>query len=333
MRKILLTIAILIVYNNVFATIFTCSNANPNPGTYDFYWAMNTANVDDTIYVSGSVFSYGNATIDKDVVIIGTGHNPQKQNPLKSHFDRLLITTNGSGARLENLEVDVIITHPNLFFKAYACKIATLRLTNTNVNPTLSACVVTDSIYFSDPVSTLKVYNSLLCCPIEVYNLDGNDYLYNNVFIGTGNFIKCNNTNDGNAIIRNNIFYGKVPNITGGTLTGTGIGSFTHNVSYLNSFPDDDGNNIVGNPLFNNVPIGTASFNPTHDYHLQASSPALTPGDGASERGLFAAVYGYRIFRPTGEASIPLIKTMSITPTTVLSGQSIQVNFSSKVNP
>lgn len=69
------------------ATVRTVNNNFSGPGqftTIDAAIAASSDAVMDTILVAGSSNLYGAFTITKRVCIIGTGWNPQKQNPLRS---------------------------------------------------------------------------------------------------------------------------------------------------------------------------------------------------------------------------------------------------------
>ena len=56
------------------ATILTVNNNNPSPGQYsDLQVAIDAANAGDTLLIHRSPTSYGNATITKQLTLIGEG--------------------------------------------------------------------------------------------------------------------------------------------------------------------------------------------------------------------------------------------------------------------
>ena len=88
-KHIIILIAAIIISCVANATVRTLNNNNPTPGQYNAWIFVQAASSPgDTVYVSGSLLSYGDITVTVfNLTIIGTGHNPQKQNPLISQFD------------------------------------------------------------------------------------------------------------------------------------------------------------------------------------------------------------------------------------------------------
>ncbi|HMJ70334.1 MAG TPA: hypothetical protein VK508_15625 [Cyclobacteriaceae bacterium] len=77
-----------------FATVHTLCNMPYSPGQHTTFSAAHAAAAaGDTIYVHGSHFNYGNISVNKPLVIIGTGHNPDKQSPLVSLFETITVSS------------------------------------------------------------------------------------------------------------------------------------------------------------------------------------------------------------------------------------------------
>lgn len=337
MKKIFSTLAIIFAGTQLFATIRTCNNNNPSPGQYSTLTAAVTASVGfgDTIYLSGSPVSYGNITLSSPICIIGTGQNPSKQNPLISTIGNINVQAAAVASKLTGLEIG------NISIASTSSGTLNISRSTFNIFNVIQSAGLHVNIYssilkgafsFTNGATNLNLKNCIVTHYLDLSTFDENVSIRNCVFIGS--YIKFVSTisANGNAVIKNNIFYGPSPDadITVPPFVNQAI--YTHNISYLNTFPDDDGNNIVANPLFVNVPIGTTAYNPAHDYHLQATSPGvLNLGDDLTQRGIYGSILP-NTFSVTGMPGIPSIQTMSITPATVLSGQSIQVNFSSKTN-
>lgn len=335
MKKILSTLAIILVCNHVFATIRTCNNNNPSPGQYSsLAIAIGASSNGDTVYVSGSLSTYNDLTISTHITIIGTGYNPQKQNPLVSRLGKVTIQSNN--VFLIGLEIDSIKFNAG----SWECKVYNSLINNIKIDAVDSylgvfGSIIKNSCVLNNTNNYFFAINSIVYPQIQFLNTGVAVSFRNCIFLYPGNFMSCSGTYDPYEGCYNNIFYGSVADISGGTPnpSSTSKGNFHHNVSYPSSFPDDDGNNIVANPLFVNVPAPPVAFSLSHNFHLQPTSPALLNlGDNANQRGIYSTYYPDYIFRDNGIPAIPTIQTMSITPATVLSGQSIQVNFSSKVN-
>ena len=76
----------------------------------DLSVAISTAVIDDTLYVEGSVISYGSITLNKRLNLIGAGffiaaNDSTQALPNSSRLDRLVITASGSGSIISGIEV------------------------------------------------------------------------------------------------------------------------------------------------------------------------------------------------------------------------------------
>lgn len=338
MKKILSTLAIILAGTQVFAIIRTCNNNNPSPGQYStLASAVSVSNSGDTIYLSGSPTEYsfqGNTLTEGYLTFIGTGYNPQKQNANISKIAGF--TLDAPEAKLIGIQIsgteNIIIDFG--YLKLIRCNVNDI----TEVFPLGSTSdlriensIVRGEIDLQQNSNNVDINNSIIYGRISLKYFDSGDELINNVFLYNNGayFLSAGNIN-GFAIVKNNIFYGS-PNISFGGSSPNGQAVVTFNISNTYSFPDNDGNNIVSNPLFVNVPFPIVPFSYTHDFHLQPTSPALlNPGDDGLQRGIYGSSPP-KTFVATGMPGIPSIQTMSM-PSSVLSGQSIQVNFSSKTN-
>src|SRR5687767_1113102 len=95
MKRLFSLLALMVACSFSFATVRTLCNMSYCAGTYsDFNAAQAASSNGDTIYVQGSTIDYGSINITKSLTIIGTGHNPNKQNPVVSTFFNVLILTN-----------------------------------------------------------------------------------------------------------------------------------------------------------------------------------------------------------------------------------------------
>ena len=81
-----------------YGRILTVSNMPDSPGQYtsmnDVIGAV-ISGAGDTIYVHGSPINYGTVFLSRDnIVVIGTGHNPDKQFPYVTTFTEIFVTGN-----------------------------------------------------------------------------------------------------------------------------------------------------------------------------------------------------------------------------------------------
>ncbi|MEO0310600.1 MAG: hypothetical protein RIQ89_257 [Bacteroidota bacterium] len=333
MKKILTTIIVLLTSAQLFATIRTVSNNSNVLGQYpNLASAIGSSLNGDTVYISGSPVKHSAIAINKSVTIIGTGFNPQKQNPIVSTISFLSIST--GVVKLYGIEIDTL-----RFLSAMGeCEVHNCLLNNGYFDYDneikIFGSIIKNSLVFSSNAFDCDIYNSIIYPQIQLANASNAILdVYNSIFLFNGKFISATGVYKSSNDYKNCIFYGAIPEIDGGTPNLIGQGDFRYNLSFPNTFPDDDGNNIVANPLFVNVPSPPVLFNLTQNFHLQSGSPALLNTDiNGNQRGIYSTFWAEYIYRDNGIPPIPSIQTMNITPATVNSGQTITINFSSKTN-
>ena len=96
MKATLFLFALIIISACSFSAVLTVSNDPLTPAQYtDLQTAVNAASSGDSIYVSGSYNNYGNVNITKQLTLIGAGANPDKQNPLATNINQIVVNANG----------------------------------------------------------------------------------------------------------------------------------------------------------------------------------------------------------------------------------------------
>lgn len=357
--KYIIALAALLITSVANATVRTLNNNNPSPGQYTTYATAEAASaMNDTIYVSGSPISYGDITVNKyGLLIMGTGHNPQKQNPLVSKFGEITalvgnvrldgIVCNNIGIfqsigtvslNVSNSYIDSYITTGTNGFDAYLV----LHNNIIGVNPIVSQVIEVIVNNSSTPnTSSLKgdISNNIIGGHIIVgnYNLSlENDitdcYIYNNLFINTSfsnQLFKIKNFVNGT--FSNNIVLG-FPS-THGISSTSGVvceKNLVFPTSFSPALPNSTGT-IISNPLFAAYPCGTwnCEFDYAYDYHLSPASPGHNAGTDGTDIGPYGGPYG-ATFTTFGEPHIPQMKQMNM-PATVVSGQTFNVNVISTV--
>jgi len=332
MKRILTLLALLAsIYSN--ATVRTVNNNNPSPGQFSTFAAAHTAAVNgDTLYISGSPTNYGGATITKQLTIIGTGHNPDKQNPLVSTFSAINCNAGSANSKFIGINslVQPLITATPLSFEH--CKFVSGLLINITCTLVFKKCVFTAIALSSFGNFTVDVtFNNCILNSSIVASSTG-------IFAFTGSATNCLFL--GNAVISvisfangyvfsNNIFYGTSPQVGIGNSNSTMINNLSFNCpSNVFGGTTLSGNIVNSNPLFiNYVPAG---FHSTDNYLLQPASPGHNYGTDGKDIGLYGGIDGVN-FRMGGEPSIPQIRVMNVTPATVPSGGTISVNIISTV--
>ena len=363
--KITLPIIALLLSFSAFATVRTVSNDPNNPAQYSgIQAAITAANAGDTIYVepttvfiqNGAVqnvgSNYGAITINKRIVLMGSGYNPTKDYAYISTLSSISFDTSSavgsvsgaSGAVVSGFYIyGSITTSSNYNVAARANNITVQRcwitssitLPNCN-NTTIQQCVIQGASYYGNNTN-IALKNNIINAQIYA-NWEGsspvNFVIANNDFIGyttsgsTAAYSAFNSSGAilSNALIANNIFYAVDP-------TGAINSTFNNNITFAD--PNDNlpyGNNVgtgnqVGvNPTFVNYPTASANYSVTYDFHLAAGSPGAGAGTDKTDVG----IYGGIGFVPTGAPNIPYIEHFVISNSYISPGQNLNVSIEAK---
>jgi hypothetical protein len=336
------------------ATVITVSNTPNSPAQFtDLQLAINVANNGDTIYVSGSLVNYGVITIDKPLVLLGAGFNPQKEMPLVSQLTRVDILNTAEGSVIEGFIIinttgvlTLNCTSWQQYFAVYSstcvnnicirrCKIEG---GNANVSLTVggSDWLIENNIIHGIDVnnqSSSLIKNNL----ITYYVCNSNQptvTISNNLFINAANigFYDIYNTNTSitNAVISNNIFYGAAPvncinsifnkNLTFNTAQntlpyGTNIGA---------------GNIENQDPQFSTIQSLDYIFDFLDDYRLLPTSPGHNAGTDGTDIGPFGGFNPFPSSPIGGEPKIPQVKNMNINNTSLPLNGNLNINVKGK---
>lgn len=336
--KLLITFLAACSVLHASAIVRTVSNNPLNAGQYSTLSAAYTASsAGDTIYLQGSVTTYGDLDIKKRITLIGAGYIDSTIN-LWSTVGTLTIDSSSSGTKI-------------------------LGLIFTTLN---------NSNYYS----TDSVYIGRCCCTYQL-SFVGNYWIIENCILGTGTSISLNNSyTTFNCIIRNN-FINTIGgrsnnsgviidhNIIEGQLVSISYAYITNNVFYGSSFlfntyygsptvtncffennlsltpsilslpPTSNlgtGNLSVAFPVyqFNNT-LTTAQSYPTllgYDWHLLPTSIGHNAATDGTDIGMYGGVSPMPNF--TGATTIPQMTLMHINNTTVALDSNIHVHIKAR---
>ena len=328
-KHLFFTLVMVFFFSATNATIRTVSNYVNSPGQYfDFASAHAAANPGDTIYLHGSPYNYGSISISKQLVIIGTGHNPQKQAPLRSFLDYIYFYTGSSGTKIIGLDIYMTNTENQsinnveirlckfgyrIFLDEYYCNNWIIdgnvfSYTNDNINGSYGQ---------SGHRIRNNIFNGQL---VNLSNANGYHYIENNIFLGTIDAFY----NVSPAYANNNVFYRSNP---GGGANGI---TYSNNISYQcsnNTFPNGTNQTNV-DPQFTNFPNAGANFSYSYDFKINVASPAHFAGTDATDLGVYGGVGD---FEQNGIPRIPYIASFNISNPTVAPGGTLNVTFKSKI--
>jgi hypothetical protein len=348
MKRLFSLLVLMVACSCSFATVRTVCNMPYSPGQYtNFDDAYQASSNSDTIYVHGSSINYGSFYINKQLVIIGTGHNPAKQNPLVSSFLDLDLGTHG--IQLIGLRIRRVSSSGTL-----GCVVKKCRITGDGSNSLFSLFNVHSWLIEGN---ILESYNSTIECIHFGFSQSGNTVVQNNIFLSPGTKVFgiwnsaadrtyfLNNVFLGNTgseltfanvfycTIENNIFYQSIPD--GGSMF-LNNSTMNNNISVLSSdnvFYQPGANNFPNtNPLFVNYPGPQAIYDYDWDLSLQAGSAGHNTGTDGTDRGVYGGL-GFK-FTETGEPPIAEITAFTITsPTTIAPGGTLTISVTSKRVP
>jgi len=368
-----LILAILLFSFSAFATSRTVSNDPNNPAQYNnLQTAINAASAGDTIYIQATYVTiqggqvqnggsnYGNITVNKRLVLIGSGYNPNQDIAYVSTvgnvtFDTTTATvgvpaSGASGSVISGLIVWGSIGtsgNYNNTFRANNITIqrcwitSTVYMYNTN-NTVIQQNVMAGGNNNGGPsteignTTNIVIRNNIFAYQISTYPGSNpvNCIITNNNFIG---YVTSANTASyaafssyyatfTNAIITNNIFYAVDP-------TGVSNSTFNNNITFADANPTLPGSSNIGsgnlvntNPQFTSYPLGSAWYNTTQNFQLAAGSPGKNAGTDGTDIG----IYGGIGFVATGAPNVPYIEHFVISNSSISVGQNLNVTIEAK---
>lgn len=343
---------------NLFATQRTLSNDANRPAQFsNLQAAIDQSSNGDTIIVYSNTSNSTNYNSGgnhiyfyKQLYVIGEGMNNtivSLSSGANIYFNNLSNGSYFSGLRILS----------NLQFGG-----------NSSVsNITFDRCDISDEIYFSSPTQNINIKNCQVgICYLNHANVTNMNfdncifqqsyvhpqhliisYLNNLIFNGYSNSFNLQ------IKVKNSLFIGSTTsmfvNINGIELTncifykadpsGTVINSnFNNCLTYLcnnNNLPptgtgNTGANNVINqNPLFINFPALGGDFSWTHNYGLQAGSPADNTGTGGTDIGLTGGTYPLNQLKEYSK--LPVVTSLSLPNSSVPLNGTLQGNIKAKV--
>lgn len=334
----------ILMSNFLHASILTVSNDPAMPAQYDAIdLAITAANSGDTLYIHGSPDPYFSSAyqIDKPLVLIGPGKNPQKERPLLAFISG----QGGSGGTINLLAGSDGTQLIGLYIRSSIRNIG-----NVN-NILIQGCVVGGAISSSGTISganwvirdnVIRLEQGVVNPYAIIMNTMATNFLFENNVIGgiiregggaifRHNIFIQNQSGFGdtfsgvcsNNLMEDNVWYGVSP---GGCSSCT----FNHNITFgagNNNLPagsSGTGNLIGQDPDFVDASLTVVNYAwRTYDFRLITGSPGIGAGSSGDDIGL----YGNPSGTFGGSGNIPLIKSMSVDNSVVPAGGQLQLNL------
>lgn len=234
---------------------------------------------------SGGQFELTDVVID-NCVLTGTGYGYALTSD---------VYTNGGEIPITNLEVKNCDIRSVVHFQ----HVVTDLLIRNNL-------IRSDLTFDSSSPQSAIISNNIIYGDLRKDSQGDDLIIQNNNFIGQNGSNYAFATTMIDAIIANNIFYGRTPSLTaagGSTSANFQRNVFTNNLSYEtgnNELPpagggvgnSGDGNIDDQSPLFVDVPI-LNTWDATRDYFLDVGSPAIDGGSDGSDIGISGGTYPF----------------------------------------
>lgn len=318
MKNVILFLAISAISLCGFSTKYTLDNNPGAPADFtNITDAINGVADGDTLYVQPSPSSYGDLVINKRLVILGAGHNPEFT-ASRSEFANIAFY-NGSGesilkglyisnyARVVQYQTvpSVVLannyfTGQNVFGTEFGCSAPGWIFENNviySISNWLSIPGLTNSTIFRNNLFC-HVNSTLFYSVAPGVIFDHNTF----IFAGGSNVNGIFNSTTG-IVFTNNIVYVTAPSTASLDYYCSSC-TWENNMTYgINgSIPDLPGTNFNNvDPLFVNVPDNAANFLYTNDYNLTTDSPANNAGSDGTDIGLTGGIGSFNMngFDPT----------------------------------
>jgi len=357
---------------------------NFNAPTGDLIYATIQQAVDasipgDIIYIQPSPTKYGDASTYKRLHFKGIGFDLDKDQPHISHIGDITLinnvdnTQNASGSTIEGLQLDYVYINKSSGTPSFNlsdisvrnCYMSGMTAYIPTSNVEISDNRITSSLTFYEAMSNLIVRNNLMDNFLLLSGSPSSVVVSNNIIYGTlrkesqgdnlviqnNNFIGAKNSSAAfsvqmmDAIVANNIFYGRTPSISnsgGSTSTNFQRNIFTNNLSYEtgnDALPPSgggvdnsgDGNIMGSSPLFANVLL-LNTWSADYDFTLQGGSPAIDAGSDGTDIGISGGPYAD--FDPNFSLITTRLPTIQIfnTSTVINPGDNLEIRVQAKTN-
>jgi len=306
MKKISILFVILMASIAVNATIWRVNN-NPGITTYtSFSEAQSVAANGDTLYIEGSLVSYGDIFVTKQLTIIGPGYfltqNPQTQaNPVIAQFEKVKFNEGSSFSILSGIVVNgsTYINVGNILIKGNFCNGGIVL--NSNLN--------------HDSISNIFIFNNWINTGSDYWGgissgggVNNNVIVSNNYIGGTYTFLMngsctCIINNNilrfGSHLISNSTFSNNIQ-LEGGSNPSDNY--YYNNIGSGTQFPNNNGNqqNVDMSLVF----VGATGNSTDGKYQLKPGSPAIGAGNDGTDCGMFGGTMPYVL---SGLPQIPAI--------------------------
>ena len=357
MKKLNLTLVLVIISALSFADIFTVDNRTGSGANYTTITsAMSAATNGDTIYIHSSTIDYGNFSLSKSLVFIGPGHHPEYMGGMGATIQTVSLFNGSSHSKFIGLIIKEIkcsvwqtshnIEISNNFFNSHRVVKGAYgdngRSNNWLIQGNVMAEITGGSGFAlidietgdSDGINSNWIIRNNF---IQSKSNQNGTYIFGNLnstIVVENNIILHMNTTDIfkddviGAEFRNNIFWA-----TNNAFADIAVNAdnviFSNNLTWhtdgtLATLPGND-NIDNADPDFTFFPVG----NQVWDYENNFMLTAISPGHNAGTDGTDVGIYGSNFpFRMEGyPQDFPRLQSFDLSNTVVPPGGIIEINL------
>ncbi len=328
------------------------------PGQYNsLNSALNASNVGDTIYLTPSPISYGDASITHAVTILGGGYNnPATHDNLTSIVGNLNLNNTSNNSVFSGLQIANVVF---AFFGSQSNNI-TISLCNitgicsiTGSGTIVQNCIIADlridwvaanSVYASAMIgqmSNIAVRNNFITGNVSGVALLSNNYFYHNIIEGHINTITNCTFND------NIFFYSDLANSAASSFlvfnnNGVYGPTATNDLAYMSAGTNIGSNNVSSTSpsIFNNNVSSAQTYSGLLNSDWQVANGALEQGtatDG-TDMGIYGGNFPFPYYQGfptnqnfTGTTQLPQMVYMNIpNPSVGLNQPLLNVEFKAR---
>ncbi len=335
MKKLFFTLVFVIAVMASFATVHTVSNNPDSPGEFSGLQAAIDASVNgDTLYVHGSPTNYGTIYLNRNLTLIGTGYNPQKDNPLVSSITTLYLDSVPGIKGCSNSKIIGFYITSSLQQGPSAYAFSNITIAMNRINQlqlqasTSSNVIVKQNVihytYSIQNCNNLIIRNNMMYYTVSYFQNCTSVLVTNNLFfyqsVSTGAVLQDF------ATITNNIFLNVHPNSSFATYNNNLIfNSGNDLLPYGNN--TGTGNYNATAPIFINVPdLNGVNF--SYNYRLASNSPGHNGGTDGTDIGPFGGIDP--LPNLYGTPPVPQIKIFNITNSVVTPDTPIEIYVKAK---
>lgn len=335
MKKFLAFCLLISLAMGSFATVHTVSNSPDSPGEFtSLQAAIDAATNGDTIYVAGSATSYGTIYLNRNLTLIGTGYNPQKDNPLVSSITTLYLDSvpgikGCSNSKIYGFYITSSLTSgtSNYAFNNVTIamnRIAQLTLQSTTMNNIVIKQNILQYVYNITNVNNLIIRNNMIYYTISYFSNCTSVLISNNMFFYQNVSTAC--TIADFSTVTNNIFLNVHPNSNFATYNNNLI--FNSGSDLLPYGNNSGTGNFNGNaPIFVNVP-DLVGVNFAYNYRLASNSTGHNGGTDGTDIGPFGG--SDPLPNLFGTPPVPQIKVFNITNSVVTPDTPLEIYVKAK---